>query len=138
MLRPRDGDGAELKEIRIKDQTTEKYTIQRLQIFTQYLVSVQVFNPEGLGPATTVVVMTDEGGNESRGREGRRGGRVSCLLIEPPRRNQLFCFSFLLLPPPTWRPVTFVSQAMKLEFAQKFSTINSLWLLNIMAMNSSS
>ena len=72
MLRPRDGDGdgAELKEIRIKDQTTEKYTIQRLQIFTQYLVSVQVFNPEGLGPATTVVVMTDEGGNESGVREG--------------------------------------------------------------------
>ena len=73
-LRPRDGDGAELKEIRIKDQTTEKYTIQRLQIFTQYLVSVQVFNPEGLGPATTVVVMTDEGGNESRGRGGRAEG----------------------------------------------------------------
>ena len=70
MLRPRDGDGAELKEIRIKDQTTEKYTIQRLQIFTQYLVSVQVINPEGLGPATTVVVMTDEGGNESGVREG--------------------------------------------------------------------
>ena len=47
-----------------------------MQIFTQYLVSVQVFNPEGLGPATTVVVMTDEGGNESGFREGgREGGR---------------------------------------------------------------
>ena len=36
--------------------------IQGLEIYTQYLVSVQVVNPEGLGPASTVVVMTDEGG----------------------------------------------------------------------------
>ena len=39
-----------------------KFTIQKLDIFTQYLVSLQVVNPEGLGPSTTVVVMTDEGG----------------------------------------------------------------------------
>ena len=39
-----------------------KYVIQKLEIFTQYLVSLQVENPEGLGPSTTVVVMTDEGG----------------------------------------------------------------------------
>ena len=32
------------------------------QVFTQYLVSLEVENPEGSGPATTVVVMTDEGG----------------------------------------------------------------------------
>ena len=30
-------------------------------VFTQYLVSLEVRNPEGGGPATTVVVMTDEG-----------------------------------------------------------------------------
>ena len=45
-----------IKEIIIKDPNTEKYTIQRLGIFTQYLVSLQVYNPEGLGPSTTVVV----------------------------------------------------------------------------------
>ena len=33
-----------------------------MQVFTQYLVSLEVENPEGSGPATTVVVMTDEGG----------------------------------------------------------------------------
>ena len=31
-------------------------------MFTQYLVSLRVFNPEGAGPDTIVVVMTDEGG----------------------------------------------------------------------------
>ncbi|EEB18665.1 hypothetical protein Phum_PHUM527020 [Pediculus humanus corporis] len=37
------------------------HTIQNLETFTQYLVSVQVFNPEGPGPNATVLVMTDEG-----------------------------------------------------------------------------
>lgn len=50
-----------MKEIRIKDPSVVKYTIQKLATFTQYLVSLQVYNPEGLGPSTTVVVMTDEG-----------------------------------------------------------------------------
>ena len=52
-----------MQEIRIKDPLISRYTIQKLEIFTQYLVSLQVYNPEGLGPSTTVVVMTDEGGN---------------------------------------------------------------------------
>ncbi len=60
--KPRDGAPDQIKEIRIKDQETEKYAIQRLQIYTEYLVSVQVFNPAGLGPSTTVTVWTDEGG----------------------------------------------------------------------------
>lgn len=51
-----------VREILIKDPAVDKYTITRLAIFTQYLVSVQVYNPAGLGPSTTVVVMTDEGG----------------------------------------------------------------------------
>ncbi|GIY70386.1 protein-tyrosine-phosphatase [Caerostris extrusa] len=38
-----------------------QYTIRNLDIFTQYLISVQVFNPAGHGPAATVAVMTDEG-----------------------------------------------------------------------------
>ncbi|RZC35448.1 hypothetical protein BDFB_001616 [Asbolus verrucosus] len=37
------------------------HTIQNLETYTQYLVSLQVFNPEGPGPNTTVLVMTDEG-----------------------------------------------------------------------------
>ena len=31
-------------------------------MFTQYLISIKVYNPEGSGPETIVVVMTDEGG----------------------------------------------------------------------------
>jgi hypothetical protein len=40
----------------------QNYIIQNLLTFTQYLVSLQVFNPEGLGPPTTVAVITDESG----------------------------------------------------------------------------
>lgn len=65
--KPRTAIGGDaVQEIRIKDPLISRYTIQRLEIFTQYLVSLQVYNPEGLGPSTTVVVMTDEGGNERK------------------------------------------------------------------------
>lgn len=40
----------------------QSHTIENLETYTQYLVSLQVFNPEGPGPNTTVLVMTDEGG----------------------------------------------------------------------------
>jgi len=40
----------------------QNHSIHNLDTFTQYLVSLQVFNPEGHGPASTVTVMTDEGG----------------------------------------------------------------------------
>ena len=40
----------------------QSYTIEGLSVFTQYLVSIKVYNPEGAGPETIVVVMTDEGG----------------------------------------------------------------------------
>ena len=40
----------------------QSHEIHDLDIYTQYLISIQVFNPEGLGPPTSVVVMTDEGG----------------------------------------------------------------------------
>ncbi|XP_058457054.1 tyrosine-protein phosphatase 99A [Malaya genurostris] len=49
------------KEIYIRDSTVESHEIHNLETYTQYLVSIQVFNPEGLGPPTTVLVMTDEG-----------------------------------------------------------------------------
>lgn len=40
----------------------QSHEIHDLEIYTQYLISIQVFNPEGVGPPTAVVVMTDEGG----------------------------------------------------------------------------
>lgn len=40
----------------------QSHEIHNLETYTQYLVSLQVFNPEGPGPATTVLVMTDDGG----------------------------------------------------------------------------
>ena len=49
-------------ETTLKDPDVTYYTIQDLEAFTQYLVSLQIVNPAGLGPPTTVVVMTDEGG----------------------------------------------------------------------------
>ena len=46
----------------LKDPEVTQFTILDLSPFTQYLVSLQVVNPAGLGPPTKVVVMTDEGG----------------------------------------------------------------------------
>lgn len=40
----------------------QSHEITNLETYTQYKVTVQVFNPEGLGPETTILVMTDEGG----------------------------------------------------------------------------
>ena len=40
----------------------QSHTITGLRPFTQYLVSLQVENPAGRGPSTTVVVTTEEGG----------------------------------------------------------------------------
>ena len=42
----------------------QSHTLEDLAVFTQYLVSLRVFNPEGAGPDTIVVVMTDEGGEQ--------------------------------------------------------------------------
>lgn len=60
--KPRHMGPEAVNEMLIKDPNVDKYTITRLRTFTQYLISIQVYNPEGLGPSTTVVVMTDEGG----------------------------------------------------------------------------
>ncbi|XP_069961785.1 tyrosine-protein phosphatase 99A isoform X2 [Bactrocera oleae] len=57
--RPRDRN--DTKEIYIRDSTVESHEITNLETYTQYKVTVQVFNPEGLGPETTILVMTDEG-----------------------------------------------------------------------------
>ncbi|KAG5670578.1 hypothetical protein PVAND_000830 [Polypedilum vanderplanki] len=59
--RTRDKNPDDVKEIYIRDSSVESHEITNLEIFTQYLVSIQVFNPEGPGPASTVLIMTDEG-----------------------------------------------------------------------------
>lgn len=78
-LTPRDADRSALTKVKLKGPNVTEYTIKDLDVFTQYLVrlvvstlevpvtpclSLEVENPEGAGPATTVVVMTDEGGEE--------------------------------------------------------------------------
>ncbi|XP_055616400.1 protein sidekick-2-like [Toxorhynchites rutilus septentrionalis] len=60
-FRTRDRNPDDVKEIYIRDSSVESHEIHNLETYTQYLVSIQVFNPEGLGPPTTVLVMTDEG-----------------------------------------------------------------------------
>ncbi|CAH1153715.1 unnamed protein product [Phaedon cochleariae] len=50
------------KEIYLRDPTVTNHLLTQLEPWTQYYVTVQVFNPEGLGPNTTVLIMTDEGG----------------------------------------------------------------------------
>ena len=59
--RERDLDRENNTVVDIKGPGAREFTIKSLRVFTQYLVSLEVRNPEGLGPATTVVVMTDEG-----------------------------------------------------------------------------
>ena len=44
----------------------QSHTLEGLAVYTQYLLSIKVYNPEGSGPETIVVVMTDEGGSYIR------------------------------------------------------------------------
>ncbi|XP_063603042.1 tyrosine-protein phosphatase 99A-like isoform X3 [Penaeus indicus] len=63
-LKPRDVPDArqdQIVRVTIKDPTVTNHVVQDLRTYTQYLVSLQVFNPEGDGPSSTVAVMTDEG-----------------------------------------------------------------------------
>ena len=39
-----------------------EYILRDLTPYTQYLFSIRVLNPQGVGPLSTVVVMTDDGG----------------------------------------------------------------------------
>ncbi|KYM79703.1 Protein sidekick-2 [Atta colombica] len=59
--RRREKADEEMKNVYIRDPAVDNHSIHNLDTFTQYLVSLQVFNPEGHGPASTVTVMTDEG-----------------------------------------------------------------------------
>ncbi|KAK0084731.1 hypothetical protein PV326_006182, partial [Microctonus aethiopoides] len=53
--------GSTIKEIYLRNRKIERHTIQNLETYTLYTVWLQVFNPEGTGPNTSVTVMTDEG-----------------------------------------------------------------------------
>ena len=63
--RPRDTSPRESKEIKISNPGSTSQTITGLTVYTQYLISIRVVNPEGEGPDTIVVVMTDEGAPSS-------------------------------------------------------------------------
>ena len=52
----------EISHVQIKDPKETRHVISGLNTYTEYLVSLQIMNPMGLGPGSTVVVMTDEGG----------------------------------------------------------------------------
>lgn len=52
---------SDIRQEQVKDPQETVHIITGLKTYTQYLVSIQVINPEGLGPASTVVVMTEEG-----------------------------------------------------------------------------
>ncbi|EFN79968.1 Protein sidekick, partial [Harpegnathos saltator] len=64
--RRREKADEEMTNIYIRDPAVDNHSIHNLETFTQYLVSLQVFNPEGHGPASTVTVMTDEGGRRRK------------------------------------------------------------------------
>ncbi|XP_054161930.1 tyrosine-protein phosphatase 99A-like isoform X2 [Oppia nitens] len=49
------------REITVRDPDLRSYTIRGLEPFTDYMISVQIFNPAGDGPATAVTAITDEG-----------------------------------------------------------------------------
>ena len=78
--RPRnDNSSSGISQTQLKDPEISQFTIVDLQPFTQYLVSLRVINPAGLGPETKVVVMTDEGGKNLK--EVSRGRRPASFLI---------------------------------------------------------
>ncbi|XP_076316629.1 putative receptor-type tyrosine-protein phosphatase mosPTP-1 isoform X2 [Tachypleus tridentatus] len=60
LYKPRDHERLQ-REIILREPHIRHYTIRNLDTFIQYMISVQVFNPEGRGPPATVAVMTDEG-----------------------------------------------------------------------------
>ncbi|KAK3870989.1 hypothetical protein Pcinc_023822 [Petrolisthes cinctipes] len=73
----------QIVHITIKEHTATSHLVQGLRTYTQYLVSLQVFNPEGNGPTSTVAVMTDEGDIVYRETAARRDTRVAEASVLP-------------------------------------------------------
>ena len=46
----------------ISSNHTQNYTLRNLEPYTEYLVTLRVFNPAGDGPTATLAASTDEGG----------------------------------------------------------------------------
>ncbi|CAB4063723.1 PTPRG [Lepeophtheirus salmonis] len=74
--RPRDVDADEAQEVPLENPGQTEYSLTGLKVYTQYLVSIRVFNPEGQGPETIVVVMTDEGAPSSPRNPARANGVI--------------------------------------------------------------
>ena len=64
-FRPRDTSPSQSQEVRLSNPGATSHTLTNLAVYTQYLISIRVVNPEGEGPDTIVVVMTDEGAPSS-------------------------------------------------------------------------
>lgn len=52
----------DVREVVLDDAEARRFDLEGLVPFTRYSVSVQVINPEGVGPTATCTVSTDEGG----------------------------------------------------------------------------
>ncbi|CAB4058545.1 PTPRG [Lepeophtheirus salmonis] len=52
---------SKVQEIYIKDHEITEYELVALKVYEQYTISIQVYNPEGLGPSANVLATTDEG-----------------------------------------------------------------------------
>ncbi len=52
----------DVRETVVDDAEATQHVISGLAPFTRYFVSIQVVNPEGVGPSATCTVSTDEGG----------------------------------------------------------------------------
>nr|XP_040579012.1 tyrosine-protein phosphatase 99A-like [Lepeophtheirus salmonis] len=52
---------SKVQEIYIKDHEITEYELVGLKVYEQYTISIQVYNPEGLGPSANVLATTDEG-----------------------------------------------------------------------------
>ena len=53
----------DVREVVLDDAEARRVDLEGLLPFTRYSVSVQVVNPEGVGPTATCTVSTDEGGS---------------------------------------------------------------------------
>ena len=80
----------------------QSYTVTELSVYTQYLLSIRVTNPEGEGPETIVVVMTDEGAPSS------------------PRNVKILAVGATSIKPSWWEPArpNGVIQGYRLYFQQ--------------------
>ena len=90
--RPRDTSPAQSREVQVTNPAATSHTVTDLAVYTQYLVSIRVTNPEGDGPETIVVVMTDEGAPSSPRNVKILGVQANSIQLswwEPARPNGL-------------------------------------------------